>query len=226
MSKSGAPILVNDFQKFIRSFLGVDRIVITALIPNQYTFGISQDIAWIQYREPNANFDDIAVPFVAHEQYRYWISVHFDFLKASKPKHISLKFFSGLNKDFIKPIFRADFANNNDGSEHGQPHWHFYYWDESQNSQKDSGFEQFMESDSLAGALGAEDLTNEGIEAQTVLQESLSKLNKFHFCMSSKWLENKGSIYSLDSSKHGDVIHWLKETVEYVKGQINYIHGI
>lgn len=226
MSKSDVPILVNDFQKFIRSFLGLDKIIITADIPNQYTFGRTQDVASIRYREPDGNFDDVVLPFVAHEQYRYWIAIHFDFLKGSKPKHISIKFFSGMNKDFIQPIFRADFTDNNTGSTHGQPHWHFYFWDESKKKQTDGDFEQFMESEGLAGTLGTDDQTDERNEAQTVLQQSLSKINKIHFCMSSKWLENKGSIYSLESTKHGDVIHWLKETVEYVKGQINYIHGV
>ncbi len=145
----------------------------------------------------------------------YWLGVSFIFISHGgkhKLTNANIIVFKGEAFNPSKlPVLRAEWAcqHHIGNGSHAQPHWHSYSNFDSQNPFNPKG------------EPAPTDFNPEDIPSYERTPE-LSKMEKFHYAMSSKWQEGDLNNHCIDFSKDS-FIHWLEGCIEYTKNQLEYV---
>jgi hypothetical protein len=200
--------LINQIQKEINLYFEQTKFVLKQTAYNTFIVeGNSTAINHIRKDKEQIN--------VIHWFDSYWVYFEIKFVDrfdGNKKKYpqifLSTSIFEGDVADSKKiQLFRAEWDNHDDNTEHPQPHWHIYPFDSFEEygtfkeliseSQKDEGFMGFVE------------------QGQKIVD-----LSKFHFAMNGQWYIDNGHITYIDNDT--SLIKWVSGVFGHIQTQLRY----
>lgn len=123
---------------------------------------------------------------------------------------LSISIFEGeADDDYKIQLFRAEWDNYEDNSEHPQPHWHFY------------PFNSFEEYDTFKELVNDTSGETDGFQNFVDGNAKVVDLSKFHFAMNGQWYLQKGHISRIDNDS--SLVNWISGVFGHMKYQLNYI---
>ncbi len=147
-----------------------------------------------------------------HRNYEpFWFKIELE-LDKMKFKQCKIKVFTGNeNKELL---FSADWMNNE--LKHAQPHWHFDYQMSKDNI-------KFIKSDEVLEFNEPQEFEPESLGLKK-FNITLEKIRDFHFAMNADWHKNNQN-YSRNIETPEQLQNWVKNTVDYIKNQLDWIIG-